>query len=148
MKKLLVSAILFVILLSACSPPANLELTRNQEKWQMANISHYRFRLAVSCFCPFSQRMPLAIEVENGRVVSMVYSDGTPVPDNEREFFAQYETINALFGYTKDSIAKADEIQIQYDGAYGFPSGVQIDFIKNAIDDELSLYVQSFEPLN
>jgi len=27
-------------------------------------------------------------------------------------------------------------------------TGVQIDFMKNAMDDELSLNVQSFEPLN
>ncbi len=148
MKRILVYAALFTLVLSACAPLTNSEFNRNLEKWQMANVNHYRFSLAVSCFCAFMQKMPLSIEVKDGQVVSMIYNDGSAVPDNEREFFAQYETINALFDYTKGAMRDADEIHIQYDSTYGFPSSVQIDFIKNAVDDELSLNVQGFEPLN
>jgi hypothetical protein len=36
---------------------------------------------------------------------------------------------------------------VEYDPTYGFPTNVQIDFIKNAADDELSLFVPSFERL-
>lgn len=148
MKRILVYVTLFTLIFSACTPLTDSEFNRNYEKWQMANISHYRFSLGVSCFCAFTQKMPLSIEVKDGQVVSMTYNDGSAVPDSEREFFARYETINALFDYTKGAMADADEIHIQYDSTYGFPSSVQIDFIKNAMDDELSLYVQSFERLN
>lgn len=148
MKKLWLILTLSAILFSACTSPANSEFAKNREKWQMANISHYRFSLSVGCFCAFIQKMPLEIEVKDGQVVSMTYNDGSPVPDSERQTFADYETIDALFDYTKSAMKEADEIRIQYDATYGFPSEVQIDFMKNARDDELALHVQSFEPLN
>jgi hypothetical protein len=147
MKWKLIYLTLFTMLLSACLPPANPELGRNREKWRAASISHYRFSLFVGCFCPFTQRMPLTIEVREGRVVSMTYSDGAAVPDADRPMYAQYETIDALFSFVRDAISRADEIHIAYDPDHGFPSSVQIDFIKNAMDDELALNVQSFETL-
>jgi hypothetical protein len=147
MKRICATLALFAVLLSACSLQANAELTRDLQKWQISNITHYRFDLSVACFCAFSQRMPLAIEVQNGKVTSMKYNDGTPVIDQEQKMFEQYGTIDALFNFTRESIAKADEIQVQYDPKYGYPSSVKIDFIKNAVDDELGLTIQSFEPL-
>ncbi|HEX2697794.1 MAG TPA: DUF6174 domain-containing protein [Anaerolineales bacterium] len=148
MKKVFLSLALFAILLSACSPLMNSEFSKNHDKWQVENISHYRFQLFVSCFCAFVEKMPMTIEVKDGQVVSMTYKDGTAVSDQEREYFKQYDTINGLFDYTKDSISKADDIHIEYDSTYGYPANVQIDFIKQAADDELYLTVQGFEPLN
>ncbi len=147
MKKTLFLFFITALLFSACAPLQDSELSQNREKWRTANISHYRFELSVGCFCPFGQQMPLTIEVQNGQVVSMAYNDGSIVPENERKSFEQYETIDALFDYTASVIGKADEIKINYNPTYGFPSNVQIDFIKNALDDELWLSVQSFEPL-
>src|SRR5262249_48797285 len=111
------------------------------------NLSHYRFELTVSCFCAFTQRMPLTIEVQGGKVVSMTYNDGSPVPEADRQIFASYETIDGLFNFTQDAISKADQIKVEYDSTYGYPSDVQIDFVKNAADDELYLTVQSLEPI-
>jgi hypothetical protein len=92
--------------------------------------------------------MPLTIEVQDGKVVSMTYDDGSPVPEADRSIFAQYETIEDLFTFTRDAISRADEIHVTYDSTYGYPSIVQIDFVRNAADDELDLTVQSIEPLN
>jgi hypothetical protein len=36
---------------------------------------------------------------------------------------------------------------VSYDPAYGFPQTANIDVIKEAVDDELSLTVSSFETL-
>ncbi len=91
--------------------------------------------------------MPLAVEVKDGHVVSMSYKDGSPVSSQDQQIFANYQTIDALFDFTSQSIHKADDIKVQYDPTYGFPSGVQIDFSRNAADDELSLSVSDFRPL-
>ncbi len=147
MKKRLLCLALSVIVVSACSPLTGSELAKNRERWQLANISRYRFSLSVACFCAFSQRMPLTLEVAEDQIVSMTYNDGTPVPEDERKIFEPYATINALFTFTENAISQADEIHIQYDPVYGFPSEVQIDYIKNAVDDELALSVRGFEPL-
>ncbi len=138
---------LFAVLLSACSPSRNAAFARNQEKWRAANVSHYRFNLTVSCFCPFSRKMPLTIEVQDGSVMSVKYNDGSSV-GTDISTFAAYLTIDDLFNYTESAMLEADEIHIKYDAAYGFPSDVSIDYIKNAMDDEMSLQVRNFEPLN
>ena len=81
MKKLIL--LMAALALAACASlnaSANQsELSLNQQKWQDANISHYRYNLAISCFCVFTQDMPLIIEVKNGEVVSMEYSTGNAI---------------------------------------------------------------------
>jgi len=147
MKKIWISLALLSLALSSCSPQAGSELARNRERWQAAGIDHYRFELSVLCFCPFSPQMPLRIEVIGGQVVSLTYNDGNPVPESEWATFSAYTTIDALFAYTEQAVRKADEIRITYDPSYGFPSQVQIDFVKNAVDDELALRAENFQAL-
>ena len=147
MKRTLLVPALVAIVLAACSPFARPELSRARERWQAAHVNHYRYKLNVGCFCGFTEKMPLTIEVKEGQLVSMSYQDGSPVSAQDAPMFAQYETIDALFDFTEESMARADEMKAEYDATYGFPSEVQIDFIKNAADDELTLSVSDFEPL-
>ncbi len=147
MKKLLLPLALAALLLTSCGLFPNPQFASAQSRWRNANVSHYRYSLRVGCFCAFTQRMPLTIEVANGVIRSMSYSDGTPVPAGQAPIFARYSTIDALFDYTAEALRQADEIKIQYDPTYGFPANVQIDFIKQAIDDELGLTVTDFQPL-
>jgi hypothetical protein len=147
MKKLLLALVILASLISACTPLARAQLSSAHDRWRAANISHYRFDLVVSCFCAFRDKMPLTIEVQDGRPVSMQYKGGVSVTPEEQQTFSSYQTIDALFDYTAESLAKADQIRIQYDPTYGFPTAVQIDFVKNAMDDELSLYTSNFQKL-
>ncbi len=52
MRKLLF--IFMALALTACSIGSQTEIERNQQKWQDANISHYRYNLFIGCFCVFS----------------------------------------------------------------------------------------------
>jgi len=134
--------------LVACSLGSQTEIERNREKWQDASISHYRFSLFVGCFCVFSQDMPLAIEVQDGEVVSMEYQSGNDIDATNRELFERYATIDRIFTELEADInGAADEVVVTYDPTYGFPAQVNIDFIKEAIDDELALTVSEFEEL-
>ena len=146
MKKIYLFAL--VLILAACSF-GGTEFSRNQQKWNNANITHYRFQLTVSCFCAFRDKMPLTVEVQNGQLVSMTYSDGTPVSadDQTNMGFNQYATIDNLFGYTAQRMKDADEVKVTYDPEYGFPVEVNIDAIKDAVDDELYLSVSGFEKI-
>jgi uncharacterized protein DUF6174 len=147
MKKLIFKIVIFTMLLSACSPAQKSELKRHQEKWQNQNISHYRFQLSVGCFCAFSQQMPLTVEVNSGEVVSIVNNTGEPVSADLLDIFNKYNTIDRLFEFVQTAQGEADEIKVTYDDKYGFPIQVSIDYIKNAMDDELGLTVSSFEVL-
>jgi len=146
MKKLL--SVLIVLALAACSAGNQSEIERNREKWRDANISHYRFNLNIGCFCVFSQDMPLVIEVRDGQVVSMEYQNGNPIDAGNREFFERFATIDRVFAEVDADLAgAADEIVVTYDQTYGFPAQVNIDYVKEAIDEELALTVSGFEAL-
>lgn len=140
--------IFMALFLAACSMGSQTEIERNKEKWRDANVSHYRYNLFVGCFCVFSQDMPLVIEVKDGEVVSMEYQNGNEIDATSRELFEKYATIDRIFSeLEKDVNGEADEVVVTYDPTYGFPAEVNIDFIKNAIDDELALTVSNFEKL-
>ena len=146
MKKSLI--LLLVIILTACSGIGQSDFSRNQQKWQDADISHYRFNLFVGCFCVFSQDMPLVIEVKDGEIISMEYQTGNPLDDGNREYFSKFATIDRLFSELEVDLAgEADEVTVTYDSTHGFPTEISIDFIKEAADDELYLTVSNFEAL-
>ena len=148
MKKL--TLLILVFILAAYSAGAPSEFDRNLQKWVDAGISHYRFSPFIGCFCPFGQDMPLTIEVQNNQAVSMTYSDGTRVPDDDPQyaFFDKYATIDRIFSELESGLeGEADEVTAVYDTTYGYPTQVNFDFIKNAIDDELGLTVSNFEVL-
>ena len=147
MKKTLLLFAALALLLSSCSILPNRALASARNRWRNANVSHYRYNLAVGCFCAFTQKMPLTVEVQNGALRSMVYRDGMPVSAEEMQIFAPYSTIDNLFGFTAETLRKADDVKAGYDATYGFPANVQIDFIRNAADDELTLTVTNFQPL-
>ncbi len=141
--------LLFVALvLSACSLAGKSEIQQNQQKWQDSGISHYRYNVFVGCFCVFNEDMPLVIEVQDGKVVSMEYQSGKEIEASNRALFDKYATMDRIFSELEaDLNGKADEVTVTYDPTYGFPTKVNIDFIKNAVDDEVALTVSNFEKL-
>ena len=151
MKKLLL--VLMTLILAACTAVGNAlgnqgEIEQNKDKWQNANISHYRYHLHISCFCPFVENMPLMIEVEDGKVVSMEYQSGNEIEDFNRELFDKYATIDRIFSELEaDLNGAADKVTVEYDPTDGFPTKVDIDFVEQAIDDELYLTISNFEEL-
>ena len=157
MKKLLL--LVLAIVLSACTTIANAgqpksEVEQARDKWQAANISHYRFNLFISCFCVFTENMPLIIEVKDGQVVSMEYKTGNEIDPQLLELFERYVTIDKLFDGIEKGFAiegtdqgAADKVTVEYDATYGFPTKIDIDFIEEATDDELYLTISDFEAL-
>lgn len=132
--------ILAIIVLTACAVTPKTPLVENREKWDSQHISHYSFNLAVGCFCAFRNQMPLAIEVKDGKVISMVDSAGQPVPQFA-DIFDTYNTIEKLFGKLSE---KADKITVEYNKQYGYPESIYIDYIEKATDDEISFTVSNF----
>lgn len=151
MRKLLL--VLMTLVLAACTAIGNAmgsqsEIEQNKEKWQDANISHYRYHLHISCFCAFVENMPLIIEVQDGQVVSMEFQSGNEIDPNLLELFDKYATIDHIFAELEaDLNGAADKVTIEYDPTYGFPTKADIDFVEEAIDDELYLTLSNFEQL-
>lgn len=148
MKK--ITLLLLALILAACSAVGGSELSRNQAKWQDADITHYRYQLGIGCFCPVGDIMPLTVEVMDGKIVSIVDVNGSEYPSTDpmAEFILKYATIDRLFSELgSDSIRQADSLTMSFDPAHGFPTEVVIDYIELAVDDELYISVSGFEPL-
>jgi hypothetical protein len=150
MKKLIL--IVMALILAACASANALgshsEIEQNKEKWQDAGISHYRYNLAISCFCVFTQDMPLILEVRDGQVVSMEFQSGKAIDPSLTELFDKYATIDRIFAELDAGLnGAADEVIAKYDPTYGFPTEVTIDVEKQATDDELYLTLSNFEKL-
>lgn len=144
--------IIAALVLAACSlgnaAGSQSEIEQNKEKWQNANISHYRYNLFVGCFCVFREDMPLIIEVQDGKVVSMEYQSGKEIDAANREVFKKYESIDLIFAEIEAGLnGAADEVIVKYDPTHGFPTEAFLDVVKEAVDDELSLTISNFEVL-
>jgi len=148
MKKLILLTL--IVILTACSIKAPSELEKNRQTWQDAGIKHYRFSLDIGCFCAFRSQMPIAVEVQNGEIVSITYPDGTiaAATDPGYETISSNATIERLFSELEADLGgKADEVKVTYDPTYGYPASINIDFIAAAMDDEISYTVTNFEIL-
>ena len=104
---------------------------QNQNKWTSQNISTYSFDVEAICFCPY--REPIHVEVRNG----------APTTKNEIEI----NSVNDLFQIVHDANETADAVSAAYDAQYGFPSYIAIDYIRQAVDDEVSYRVTNFQIL-
>ena len=151
MKKLLV--LFMALVLAACTAVGSAmgsqsEIEQNKEAWRDANISHYRYELFISCFCAFNEDMPLLIEVQDGKVVSMEFQSGKEIDPSLNELFDKYATIDRIFAEVEAGLnGAADNVVVKYDPTYGFPTEVTIDVEQQAADDELYLTISHFEQL-
>jgi hypothetical protein len=156
MRKLLLLAL--TIVLSACTAIANAggpksEAEQARDKWQAANISHYQVNVDVSCFCAFRDEMPLIVEVKDGEVVSLKSATGKELNPSNLQYYERYLTIDKLLNEIEkgfkaaDSENAADKVEVQYDETYGFPTTINIDFVEQAVDDELYITVSDFQQL-
>ena len=145
--------IVMTLILAGCAAMGSAqgsqsEIEQNKEKWQDAGISHYRYHLFISCFCVFVENMPLVIEVQDGKVVSMEYQNGNEIDPSLLELFEKYATIDRVFAEVEAGLnGAADNVVVKYDPTYGFPSEVTLDFEEQVADDEIYLTLSNFEEL-
>jgi len=157
MKKLLL--LVLTLVLGACATIANAgepksEVEQARDKWQAANISHYQINVDVSCFCAFHDEMPLIVEVKDGEVISLKSATGKELNPVNLQYYERYLTIDKLFNEIEKGFqtegsdqGPADKVEVQYDETYGFPKTTNIDFVEQAIDDELYITVSDFQQL-
>jgi hypothetical protein len=118
-------------------------LDRAELRWSGSGVQDYQIVVQNLCFCGYIR--PVRITVRFGAVVSRVDAEtGEPVPtygENVRD-------IAGLFDLIRDAIAQdAHSLDVKYDATYGFPTLITIDYIRNAIDDELTVKTSEFQRL-
>jgi hypothetical protein len=118
------------------------ELRRAQNRWNRSGVQDYQVVVQNLCFCGYTR--PVRITVRFGSVISKVDAEtGEPAPS-----YANAREIARLFDLVREAIDQdADRIEVSYDATYGFPTRIDIDYIRNAVDDELQVRASEFQPM-
>ena len=130
-------------LFSACGGQARDTLETNRALWTSQALTDYSYHFKRSCFCGEPSISPVTIEVHDSEI-SVTYEDGQPM---EQEYLQYFPDIPGLFGIVDNAISKADSLDVQYDSSYGYPTHISVDFMKNAIDDEVAYEAGNLEIL-
>jgi Family of unknown function (DUF6174) len=106
-----------------------------QQMWDQADVPSYRLAVSQTCFCPPDFRRTSTSVVRDGKVASRT---GETLPG----------TVEQLFDEARDAIDHADSADITYDDRYGYPATIKVDRDKGTTDDEYTLQVTRFTPLD
>ncbi len=113
--------------------------------WQKQGVNRYRFVFERLCFCR-SYLMKGTVEVQDGRIVDVtnIQGDGMPVANAD---ITQFKTIEELFEIIQTDSDQADLLVTAYDPVSFYPRLIDIDYISNAADDEITYYASDFQRL-
>jgi hypothetical protein len=123
--------------LIACSSPSGpshpnsgdpgQELARNQKRFQAMVGDTYRVTFENNCFCPVEVLRPVRLTVRDGAISGVTrLSDGTGVPPAE---WQAYRTVDNVFAEIGAGLSRgAQRVAVEYDGRYGYPHDVLIDY--------------------
>ncbi len=115
------------------------------QRWDRAGIRDYEVTVSVMCFCGFPAGSPVRVRVEDGVVVSRTFVDsGDPVP---AQFAARFPDVPGLFVEVQKAYVEADEVEVRFDSALGFPTVIDVDRTRNAIDDEVRWTTEGLQRL-
>ena len=135
---------------SGCSNPLGPqedEIAEAVGRWDVADVEDYVFEFQRLCFCGGETIRRIRIDVRSGAVTGAIYvDDGSPVGDEYRQGIP---TIETLFEEIQDAIDReAHSLDASYHSALGYPTSVEIDYIENAVDEEMAFNVYTLESVD
>ena len=105
-------------------------------RWESSGIDSYELTVRRLCFCGFVE--PVRIKVVDGVIVSRtIVPTGEPVPEM---YASAYPDVPGLFAIVEEAANEADELNTEFDATYGYPTDISIDWIENAVDDEMDIF--------
>lgn len=123
-------------------PAQRAALTEARARWATAGPRTYGMRIRYSCFCALYG--PWDVVVRDGIRASAVPLDATSQMDPGP--FDGLGPVEHLFDLLDRAVRGAGSLDVTYDAALGFPADVSIDWITNAIDDEVAWTMTSLTP--
>lgn len=118
------------------------ELTVAKDRWVASGIEDYRFTLKTICFCP--PESDIVVIVRAGALDSAFFVDTGAALSEER--MRRVLTVDGLFEEIEDAYAKnAALVRVTYNGTYGYPENLFIDYESNLADEEIRYTVTNFQ---
>lgn len=123
----------------------------NKNLWQKQNVENYSFEFSKLCYCG-GLFNPTKIIVKADTIYAILDPEtGEPLrdPQTDELVLSKYPdsflTIDELFEVIENAREKADKLTVEYDQNLGYPTSVGIDYIKEAIDDEVTYKIDNFQ---
>ena len=120
---------------------AEVALAAAASDWAAAGIDDYRLDLGFLCACALPPRV--IVEVVDG-VPTVTDGEGKPLDADKLAMTPV--TVDQLFAEGRRAQAAGGVVKATFDPVTGLPSRLDIDYLPQAIDDELSIVVNAFEP--
>ena len=141
---------LLAVIGSACATNPIDEMRAEYEieraAWQAMGATAYTYQLRISCFCPVGP-YPVRVTVEDGVVTSVAWVDPEPGfsgDDPDQDFYGR--TIDDLYDVLGRAFdTEADAIGVTYDAGAHYPAQIDLDYYRNAVDDEVTYRASGFE---
>lgn len=124
----------------------------NLNLWKEQNVENYSFEFSKLCYCGGlfnpsiivikADTIHAVLDPETGETLRDPQTDELVFP----MYFESFLTIDELFDIIDSARQKADKLNVEYNLRSGYPEHIDIDYIKEAIDDEVTYRVDSFEP--
>ncbi len=120
-----------------------IDLRIAEQRWLRSGVQDYQIVVQHLCFCGYVR--PVRLTVRSGSIVSRVDAEtGEPVPPQGSHIGA----IPDLFDLVREALEQdAYSLAVTYHVTYGFPTQINIDYIGNAVDDELAVKASEFQPM-
>lgn len=150
---LIIFSALCLIFFASCSKISKKDIKVEKAKWEALNATKYEFDYNASCFCAGLDYFPAKLVVENNVITGFLDIDtglpkthpsGTLVSDSLPSLS---KTIDDLFDVVEDARKDAAELNVTFDNDNGFPTDIDIDWIRNAVDDESYYTATNFKQL-
>ncbi|NND70241.1 MAG: hypothetical protein HKN43_01550 [Rhodothermales bacterium] len=137
-----------VIGLSGCNlfGDGNDTFQTSRELWLSQGLDHYRYEITIGCFCTIAGDTPARVTVLDDSVSAAIrLRDNVDISSQQLAFIP---SIEKLFDIIREATGgEADEIEVTYDRQRGFPTSVSIDYIKDAVDDEISYSISAVQAI-
>jgi hypothetical protein len=121
--------------------PAGAEIAAHQRQWQQQGVGSYVWQVSFLCECGISGQA--TITVVDGMVTEATNPAG-PLPIDDVASFPL--TVDGLFTEALRTLADGGSVDVTWGGPSGLPTSMFLDRDLQAIDDELSVSVDTFEP--
>ena len=120
-------------------------LAEARQRWEDTGITSYTWTVDLLCFCgPLG---PLQVTVRDGEVAETTPLD--PRVEAGQDELPTATTVEDLFQKAEDALTSEDSgaVSITYDETYGYPTKMDIDWIRDAVDDEDTWEASDLTPL-
>jgi hypothetical protein len=113
-----------------------VEIEANRSRWLGQRPSSYTYEIQRLCFCTLESSGPVRVVVANGQATARTYTEGGAVVPSDLAWL--FPVADGLFDILLDALDQdAHEIRVTWDDDTGLPVDFWIDYIENAVDEEV-----------